>query len=73
MISEKKSELVVYDGYTGPRRFTVSFPKRKALLVAAPDEASAIAAAGQHWKQRWQRYEFYTGCTVAKAADGRNA
>lgn len=66
MSEKSKNYDAVYEHYRGTRRYTVAHPSRKrALTVAAPDEASAIVAAADKWKVRWQSYEFYAYCDVS--------
>lgn len=64
-----KTEKTYFDcqfgSYEGVKRFIVKHPGHFGeLRVAAPDEASAIAAAGDRWGERWQDYSFYAYCDV---------
>ncbi len=66
MSEKEKSYDATYEHYRGRRRYTVAHPAhRKALVVAAPDEVTAIVAAAKKWKVRWQSYEFYAFCEVS--------
>ena len=53
--------------YEGDKRFRVYHPDHGTITVAAPDEASAIFAAGYAWETDPTRYAFYTECTVNRA------
>ena len=53
--------------YTGDKRFRVNHPQYGEIVVAAPDDASAVYAAGYAWKVDPTRIDFYAYCTVAKA------
>ena len=58
----------IFGDYGGKKRFTVSHPDFRApLLVAAPDEATAIVAAAKSKGARWTDYNFYAYCEVYKA------
>lgn len=60
----KPKETPVFDGYTGKRAWKVKHPDHGELKVIAPSLPAAIATAAGIWGQRWQKYEFYTNCTV---------
>lgn len=53
--------------YTGTKRFKVLHPEYGSVTVAAPDEESAIFAAGYKWGVDPTRIAFYAYCTVSKA------
>lgn len=54
-----------YEDYSGKKRFEVTHPSHKRrLIVAAPDDASAIVAAADKWGERWTAYSFYAYCLV---------
>lgn len=67
--------------YSGDKRYTVEHPRHGRVTVAAPDEASAIYAAGYAWGVDPTRIAFYSNCTAyrdkraekraARAANGR--
>ena len=60
-----KTYDIAFEDYRGYRRYTVSHPDFPGeLMVAAPDEVSAIVAAAEYWQTRWQRFEFYAFCKV---------
>lgn len=44
--------------YTGDKRFRVNHPKYGEIVVAAPDDASAVYAAGYAWKVDPTRIDF---------------
>lgn len=56
-----------FRGYKGDKRWRVNAPSRAGITVAAPDEASAIAAAANYWGEVWQEYDFYAFCDVRPA------
>ena len=69
MANTAKPEVqAVYKEYGGGKRFDVTAPGRKTIHIAAPDEASAIAAAGDYWGVCWQAWDFYSSCVVARRA-----
>lgn len=53
--------------YGGKNKFYVSHPAHTPILVAAPDEDSAMVAAADYWGERWQSYSYYPYVTVNKA------
>lgn len=58
---------VTVEGYAGPKLFRVTHPRHGGLLIAAPDEVTAIVAAAKRWKRRWQDWDFYTDCIVNRS------
>ena len=57
-----------FEKYNGAKRFFVNHPAhQQTLTVAAPDADAATVAAADYWGERWQSYQFYPYCTVAKA------
>ena len=56
---------IAFEHYRGHRRYTVSHPDFGGeIIVAAPDDVSAIVAASEYWHTRWQSFEFYAFCKV---------
>lgn len=53
--------------YTGDKRFRVYHSQHGNTVVSAPDEASAIFAAGYEWGVDPTRIDFYAYCAVSKA------
>ena len=65
MSDKEKNYDAAFEHYRGRRRYTVAHPAhKKTLIVAAPDEVSAIVAAAKKWKERWQSVDFYAFCEV---------
>ena len=63
---------IAFGHYRGHRRYTVSHPDFVGeIIVAAPDEVTAIVAAAKKWQTRWQSFEFYAFCKVG-IYNGRN-
>ena len=61
-----------YENYTGRKRFEVEHPAhRRRIIVAAPNEDSAIVAAAARWGERWQEYSFYAYCRVNEVKEAR--
>lgn len=60
-------------GYMGSRRFNVSHPSHGSVTVSAPDEASAVYAAGYAWRTDPSRIDFYANCEVSGARARRGA
>ena len=56
----------VYKGYIGKQRYRVSHEGLRPLVVAAPDEQSAIVAYADAHGMDWTRYDFYAYCLVEK-------
>lgn len=56
----------VFPGYTGKQRFRASHPSFRPLIVAAPDEASAIVAYAGALEVPWTRLDFYSSVTIEK-------
>lgn len=62
----KPEVQATYQGYEGVKRYDVTAPGKRTILVSAPDENCAIVAAANYWGERWQNWEFYTGCIVGR-------
>lgn len=59
-----------FENYCGTKRFYVSHPDyRPTLIIAAPCEGAAIAAAAQKWGAKWTAYSFYAYCSIYKSHD----
>ena len=64
-MNEPKNYDIAFEHYRGRRRYTVSHPEHSGvLIVAAPDDVSAIVAAAKKWQTRWQSFEFYAFCKI---------
>lgn len=59
-----------FENYCGTKRFYVSHPDcSPTLIIAAPCEDAAIAAAAQKWGAKWTAYSFYAYCSIYKSHD----
>ena len=53
-----------YDNYRGKKRFEVTHPEYRTVIVAAPDDTTAIIAAAGVWRVKWTKLEVYADCRV---------
>ena len=58
---KKRAETPTFPpNYAGPRRYAVEHPDYLApLIVAAPNEASALVAAANEWDMDWTAWRFH--------------